>query len=366
MTIAVTSLALTGNAGKTTGTPVAAALSDNPLTASGAGGASIVAGDFAALLTGQKAKPLNADALALLSDAATDKDPQSAAGTSDTNWVLAALGISPPAEAIARAAVPVAGHAAPDAPGDGSTVEGLGTRRSAAGILAGTADSSAQENTETLNGRALFLSTPDANPAANDSTVVAGAANLAALASSKETLRPTQGEAIPPSLANSGIAEANGTSRPAAALTTGALPSVAAPLRDAAWPGEFAQKIVWMSRNDVQNAQITLNPPQLGPIEISLNIRNEQATAAFVSANPEVREAIESALPRLREMLAGAGVELGQANVSAESFRHADGRQTASENGRGIAAREALGLGENSTIPATTERSGNGLVDTFA
>ena len=127
-----------------------------------------------------------------------------------------------------------------------------------------------------------------------------------------------------------------------------------------------------MARQDLQSAQITLNPPQLGPIEVSLDIRNEQATATFVSANPEVREAIESSLPRLREMLAGVGVELGQANVSHESFRQAseqnnngNGRQTSDAGTRQSAAGGTLQPG---IMAADTShlRSGRGLVDTFA
>ena len=51
-----------------------------------------------------------------------------------------------------------------------------------------------------------------------------------------------------------------------------------------------------------------------------MNIDKGHATAAFVSANAEVRDALESALPRLREMFASAGIALGQTSVSAESF----------------------------------------------
>ncbi|HEX5804552.1 MAG TPA: flagellar hook-length control protein FliK [Azospira sp.] len=141
-----------------------------------------------------------------------------------------------------------------------------------------------------------------------------------------------------------------------------------APLREPAWPAEFAQKIVWMATQDKQNAQITLNPPQIGPIEISLSVKNEQATALFVSGNPEVREAIESALPRLREMLAGVGVELGQTNVSAESFRQAQ------DNRNGARGNDSRGEPQDDQpVGAVTRatgggmlRQGNGLVDTFA
>lgn len=97
--------------------------------------------------------------------------------------------------------------------------------------------------------------------------------------------------------------------------------AIETPVRHSAWANDFNQKIVWLASNDKQIAQITLNPPQMGPIEISLNMNKENASAFFVSPHAEIREAIETALPRLREMLAGVGIELGQTNVSAESFK---------------------------------------------
>lgn len=144
---------------------------------------------------------------------------------------------------------------------------------------------------------------------------------------------------------------------------------LATPVRDAAWPAEFAQKVTWMARQDLQSAQITLNPPQLGPIEISLDVRNDQASAVFVSASAEVREAIESAVPRLREMLAGVGVELGQTNVSHQSFRNGNGE---TRTGSGNAARDGASenSGGNRELAAAgfvrSSGSGRGLVDTFA
>ncbi len=147
---------------------------------------------------------------------------------------------------------------------------------------------------------------------------------------------------------------------------------IASPLRSQAWPAEFSQKIVWMATQDKQSAQLTLNPSQMGPIEISLSIRNDQATAVFASGNAEVREVIEAALPRLREMLAGAGIELGQTNVSAESFRQAqeqaNGRK-GDDQGQGLAngsgdGQGRIGAGENGG--SSTVRAGDGLVDTFA
>jgi len=144
------------------------------------------------------------------------------------------------------------------------------------------------------------------------------------------------------------------------------------PLKDQAWPSEFGQKVVWLANQDRQSAQITLNPPDLGPIELSLNVKNDQATAAFTSANSEVREAIESALPRLREMLAGVGVELGQTNVSAESFRQQADSNAGNQGHRnnradaGDTNAPASGQLRGEAIPGRNIQRGNGLVDTFA
>jgi len=141
------------------------------------------------------------------------------------------------------------------------------------------------------------------------------------------------------------------------------------PIRDQSWPVDFAQKIVWLATSDKQAAQITLNPPHMGPIEISLNLDKGNASASFVSANAEVRDAIETALPRLREMFASAGIELGQTNVSAESFRqqhgNGDGQRSSS---RWVADNAILGADSAGLLSARafSAQHGNGLVDIFA
>ena len=146
--------------------------------------------------------------------------------------------------------------------------------------------------------------------------------------------------------------------------------SVPTPLRDQNWASDFGQKIMWLAGNDKQSAQMTLNPPQMGPIDISLNIDKGNATASFVSPNADVREAIETALPRLREMFASAGIALGQTNVSSESFKQQAGN--GNENGgqpapwsRDNAMRGTEVTGSILSRAAYTQR-GNGMVDLFA
>lgn len=97
----------------------------------------------------------------------------------------------------------------------------------------------------------------------------------------------------------------------------------------AEWSGVVGEKVVWMASQRHQVAELHLNPPNLGPLEVRLTISNDQASALFVSHHIAVREAIEMALPRLREMLADNGIMLGNVTVGSESF----GQQQASERG---------------------------------
>jgi flagellar hook-length control protein FliK len=99
-----------------------------------------------------------------------------------------------------------------------------------------------------------------------------------------------------------------------------------------------------------------------------LNVTNDQATASFFSAQPEVRQALEAALPKLREMLNESGIQLGQATVSAEQQQNQQ-NEAANREARRIApaypgATDALDSGIQS-LPLPRQ-SGRGLVDTFA
>lgn len=90
-------------------------------------------------------------------------------------------------------------------------------------------------------------------------------------------------------------------------------------LGGAEWQREFgAQVSVLVSRREPQ-AEIRLNPPQLGPVEIRIGVQGDQVSLAFSAPQPETRAAIENTLPQLRELFAGSGLALGHASVSAES-----------------------------------------------
>jgi flagellar hook-length control protein FliK len=140
-------------------------------------------------------------------------------------------------------------------------------------------------------------------------------------------------------------------------------------LRDPSWASDFGQKLLWFAASDKQLAQLTLNPPQLGAIEITLKIDKDSANAHFVSANADVRGAIEAALPRLREMFANAGIDLGQVSVGSDSSRQsADSQGQASGPPRQVADPAILGGDSVSALlgQSVITQRGSTLVDIFA
>ena len=141
------------------------------------------------------------------------------------------------------------------------------------------------------------------------------------------------------------------------------------PLHSSNWTQDFGEKIVWMAKNDHQSAQLNINPPQLGPVQITLQINGDQASAIFASPHPEVRQAIESSLTQLKEMLSSAGINLGQTDIGANlaqqnrdtPFQSANGNRSTDENAILPGIGNATDNGHSSPI-----QRGRGLVDLFA
>jgi flagellar hook-length control protein FliK len=81
------------------------------------------------------------------------------------------------------------------------------------------------------------------------------------------------------------------------------------------WPEEVGNRVSWMVGQHESQAELTLTPPQLGKIEVSITVSGDQTSAQFVTATPAARELIEQSLPRLREILEQSGISLGQTDV---------------------------------------------------
>lgn len=145
---------------------------------------------------------------------------------------------------------------------------------------------------------------------------------------------------------------------------------IAAQIGTNRWESAIGNSLVFMTGNGRERAELVLNPPQLGRIDVSVSVSGDQASAFFVSANPAVREALENAMPRLKEIFADAGITLGQAQVGSESPRQpADNRENNDNSTRGGVSDFGGSVGtqpvgtQGSTLRVVASR---GLVDTFA
>ncbi len=127
---------------------------------------------------------------------------------------------------------------------------------------------------------------------------------------------------------------------------------VAAPLGSPQFSDELGQKIRWLVGQNFNAAQIRLNPAELGPVDVRVNVSGDQVSVAFNSQFGVVRDAIESALPKLRELLENQGLNLANADIS-------NGENTAQQSDRDNLANTASSTNETIVDNSSQLLSGN-------
>ncbi|MGD9601966.1 MAG: flagellar hook-length control protein FliK [Gammaproteobacteria bacterium] len=126
----------------------------------------------------------------------------------------------------------------------------------------------------------------------------------------------------------------------------------------------FAEQVTVLVEHGVKHAQLSLNPAELGPIDVRITFHRDEATVQFASHHGAVRDAVADALPKLREMLDGAGVRLGDSGVFAQLPQRetpADGRAGHLPREQARASHETL-----AESPAVATRLSLGLIDAYA
>lgn len=146
---------------------------------------------------------------------------------------------------------------------------------------------------------------------------------------------------------------------------------LSAPLGSNEWQQTLSQHVTLFTRQGQQNAELHLHPEELGQIKISLKIDdNNMAQLQMMSPHSHVRQALEAALPTLRTSLAESGIQLGQSNISSESFagqqQSFSGQQQSSRSGS--SERFVTDDDETLVTPASLQSAarGNSTVDIFA
>ena len=99
------------------------------------------------------------------------------------------------------------------------------------------------------------------------------------------------------------------------------------------WADQIAARTASLVSQNIKQAEIQLNPQDMGPINIKISLSQDQAAVTFVAQNPQVRDALEQSLQRLRETLANDGFDLIQADVH-DQPRYAKEQQERNGSGR--------------------------------
>ena len=147
--------------------------------------------------------------------------------------------------------------------------------------------------------------------------------------------------------------------------------AIAQPVASPGWGDVLGDRVMWMVGQQQQGAELRLNPPALGPLEVKLSMTDGQATLTFSTQHLPVKEALEAATPRLREMFSESGINLGSVSVNvgtSSQQQQAEAQQSQRQNGDWKGAEQADNEFATMTrIGVTAIRSqGNGMVDYFA
>ncbi|MCA8238700.1 flagellar hook-length control protein FliK [Burkholderia cenocepacia] len=197
-----------------------------------------------------------------------------------------------------------------------------------------------------------------------------------ALAAAGNATDPAASATLAAGATAAAAAQANLQLSPAAGAIAAANAHVLAPhVGTADWTDALSQKVVFLSNAHQQSAELTLNPPDLGPLQVVLRVADNHAHALFVSQHAQVRDAVEAALPKLREAMEAGGLGLGSATVSdgglasqqqqpnpQQTFAH--GQSSRRGNGGPSAVDAPVDAAQSAPVAARASRAG--LVDTFA
>jgi len=127
-------------------------------------------------------------------------------------------------------------------------------------------------------------------------------------------------------------------------------------VRDPRWADDLGNRLASMVRTGESSASLQLTPVDLGPLEVKVAVRDNQATVHFGASNAETRALLEASIPRLREMLESQGFQLMDSSVS-----HGFARPTRHESAGTPRVDE---VGESPIVSTRTHITG--LLDLYA
>lgn len=282
-------------------------------------------------------------------DQAEPREKQTPFGTEDAAWPPPGLALM----ALAPAALPA------------SEAEAAPEMQASTGSRLPTAAANPSTNQLTTPNRGVGTS---ATPAAAADTPLlptqaAMVAPMALDAGAREHESPSTATQFTQLLQVHAALEARPTPSPVSSVSHAQL---ATPdIREGNFGDAFSARIGWLAEQKVGHAHVSISPPDLGQIEVKLQLEGDRVHATFASAHAEVRHALENSIPRLREMLGDSGLQLAHADVRQQqnSQQQAQDGQEASTGAQSVTTIDAA---IEKSSPSMTTLQLRGLLDTYA
>ncbi len=93
---------------------------------------------------------------------------------------------------------------------------------------------------------------------------------------------------------------------------------------ESGWGNMIAERSAMMASKSIKFAELQLDPPELGQLQVKVSVNQEQASVSFVAANAQVKDALDQSLGRLKELLQEQGLDLVDVDVSDQSSQQSD------------------------------------------
>ncbi|MDX1552797.1 MAG: flagellar hook-length control protein FliK [Marinobacter sp.] len=151
-----------------------------------------------------------------------------------------------------------------------------------------------------------------------------------------------------------------------AAALRGYTTSIDVPVNHAEWGDKLVGKLTWLTARNMSVAEIHLTPPDMGPMEVRVQVQQEQANITVHSANPAVRDQLELHSHRLRDMLNEQGLSLEQFDVSDSPQQQAGEEGPGEQGGNGSGALADSSLDDQDLQSDSLDLTWKGEVDIFA
>lgn len=129
---------------------------------------------------------------------------------------------------------------------------------------------------------------------------------------------------------------------------------------------QLNDSVKFMMNSSSQMAELRLDPPELGKMQIKISMNGDVASVSMVVQNQQAKEMLDQAVPKLKELLEEQGIQLGESHVSQQQ-QESGGKSATGRNGQGANPDNTTGIDGGEIISEQKIVNGHlGEVDYYA